>query len=295
MTPTHGRIELFVEDLVREIKNLTISASSQHPGLEILGIGIGAPNANYYTGQIEHAPNLSFKGIIPFVDMLKTRLPAYRTIVLTNDANAAALGEMQFGGAKGMKHFILFTLGTGVGSGLVVDGKLVYGYTGFAGEYGHTMLMPEGRLCGCGQRGHVEAYCSAIGMKRTVFELLARDNATNSLLANVTFNDLTSKMIYEAALKGDPIALETFEKTGYWLGMALADAVHHFSPEAIFLFGGPTAAGAYLFEPTRKSMEDHLIPVFRQKVKLLLSELPIREASILGAAAMVFSELDARN
>jgi glucokinase len=211
---------------------------------------------------------------------------------LTNDANAAAMGEMIYGGAKGMKNFVMFTLGTGVGSGLVVNGDLVYGNDGFAGECGHTTLVPGDRVCSCGALGHLEAYCSAPGMKRTAFELLVKYNATDSLLANRSFNELDSKMIYEAAVQGDKIALEVFEKTGEWLGQGLADTVHHLSPEAIFLFGGPTAAGDYIFKPTKESMERHLLPIYQNKIKILPSQLKPGDAAIVGASALVWKELE---
>jgi glucokinase len=191
-----------------------------------------------------------------------------------------------------MQNFVLFTLGTGVGSGLVVNGDLVYGHDGFAGECGHTTLVPGGRMCGCTSLGHLEAYCSAPGMKRTAFELLAYYNATDSVLANKSYNELDSKMIYEAAKEGDKIALEVFEKTGAWLGQGLADTVHHLSPEAIFLFGGPTAAGDYIFKPTKKHMEKHLLPIFKDKIKILPSELKPGDAAIVGASALVWKELE---
>ena len=211
---------------------------------------------------------------------------------MTNDANAAAIGEMVYGGAKGMKNFVMYTLGTGVGSGVVVNGDLVYGHDGFAGECGHTTLIPGGRVCGCGAHGHLEAYCSAPGMKRTAFELLAYYNASDSLLADKSFNELSSKMIYEAAVKGDKVALEVFEKTGQYLGQGLADTVHHLSPEAIFLFGGPTAAGDYIFKPLRESLEAHLLPIFKNKIKILPSELSAGDAAIVGASALVWKEQD---
>jgi len=294
-TPSHGDINLYVTELSDTIKELINSVQLLNEDNEILGIGIGAPNANYYKGTIEYAPNLSFKGIIHFVQLLKEKFPDSIAIALTNDANAAAMGEMIYGGAKGMKDFIMFTLGTGVGSGIVVDGKMVYGHDGFAGECGHTTLVPNGRLCGCGAKGHLEAYCSAPGMKRTAFEIMARDNASNSLLAEISFHDLDSKMIFEAAEKGDAVALEVFELTGNWLGQGLADAVHHTSPEAIFLFGGPTAAGEYLFKPTRENMEKHLLPIFKNKIKILPSKLKLGDAAIVGASALVYQELEKNN
>jgi glucokinase len=262
---------------------------------EVLGIGIGAPNGNYYTGTIEYAANLSFKGVVHLVRMLQGKFPEMKSVVLTNDANAAAIGEMIYGGARGMKNFVMFTLGTGVGSGIVANGDLVYGADGFAGEIGHTLLFPEGRMCGCGTPGHLEAYCSAPGMKRTAFELLAKHNANTSLLAEKSFQELDSKAIFEAAEKGDKIALEVFELTGKWLGMGLADAVHYLSPEAIFLFGGPTAAGDYIFKPAKESMEKHLLPVYRNKVKILPSQLKSGDAAIVGASALVYKEIDKAN
>lgn len=191
-----------------------------------------------------------------------------------------------------MKNFVLYTLGTGVGSGLVVNGDLVYGHDGFAGECGHTTLIPDGRLCGCGAKGHLEAYCSAPGMKRTAFELMAKYNAVESLLANKSYKDLESKDIYDAAVAGDKIALEVFELTGKYLGQGLADTVHHLSPEAIFIFGGPTAAGEYIFKPTREGLEEHLLPIFRDKIKVLPSELDMGDAAIVGASALVLKEME---
>lgn len=290
-TPSHGDVNKYISDLSDTIKSLINSVKLMNPETEILGIGIGAPNGNYYNGTIEYAPNLSFKGVIPFVKLLSEKFPELKAIALTNDANAAALGEMIYGGAKGMKNFAMYTLGTGVGSGLVVNGELVYGHDGFAGECGHTTLIPDGRLCGCGGRGHLEAYCSAPGMKRTAFEIMVRDNATDSLLADKSFNELDSKMIFDAAEKGDAVALEVFEQTGKWLGQGLADTVHHNSPEAIFLFGGPTAAGEYIFKPTRESMEEFLLPIFRNKIKILPSQLKSGDAAIVGASALVYKEL----
>jgi glucokinase len=256
-------------------------------GYDCLGIGVGAPNGNINNGTIEHATNLPFKGVVPFTSLLKENFPQCKNIVLTNDANAAAIGEMVYGGAKGMKNFIMITLGTGLGGGIVVNGELVYGHDGFAGELGHITVTAEGRECGCGQFGHLETYCSATGMVRTAFELLSHHNATDSLLAAKPFSELTSKDIYEAALQDDPIAMAVFEITGDILGHALADYVHIFSPRAIFLFGGPVASGELLFKPTRESMESHLMPVFKNKVKILPSELKMGTAAIVGASALV--------
>lgn len=286
-TPKHGDAQQYVIEMSQAIRNLISDVKKLNPDVEFAGIGLGAPNANYYKGTIEYAPNLSFKGIVPLVDLLKAQFPEMPKIVMTNDANAATMGEMVYGGAKGMKNFVMYTLGTGVGSGIVVDGKLVYGHDGFAGECGHTMLVPGGRMCGCGIRGHLEAYCSAIGMKRTAFELMVEYNATDSLLAGKSFQELESKDIYDAAVKGDSIALKVFEITGDYLARGMADTISHTSPEAIFLFGGPTAAGDFIFEPIRKNLDKYLLQIFRGKCKILPSSLKRGDAAIVGASALV--------
>lgn len=282
----------YVDALVNEIKIASATVKQINPSLKIMGIGIGAPNANYYRGTIEFAPNLPFVGIINFTKQLEKALPEFDIIKLTNDANAAALGELIYGGGKGMKNFVMFTLGTGVGSGLIVDGDLVYGHDGFAGECGHTTLVPNGRKCGCGGFGHLEAYCSATGIKRTAFELLARDNNTNSPLAAVSFNDMDAKTVFDAAERDDVLAKEVFEITGKLLGRGLADTVHYLSPEAIFLFGGAAAAGEYIFKPAKESMENHLLPIFKNKVKILPSQLKAGSAAIVGASALVWKEIE---
>lgn len=269
-----------------------IDAAKAFLGIEskIVGVGIGAPNGNYYSGTIEQAPNLEWKGTIPFVEKLKQFYPD-QPVVLTNDANAAALGEMTFGAAKGMKNFIVFTLGTGLGSGIVANGKLIYGHDGFAGELGHVLVNPDGRFCGCGRRGCLETYVSATGIKRTVYKLLA-DHTENSSLRGVAFDNLTAKMITEAALKGDYIAKEAFEYTGKVLGQKIADTVVHFSPEAIFLFGGLVNAGEHLLKPTRQHMEDYMMSLYKGKVKLLVSGLQNKNVAVLGAASLAWKELD---
>ena len=291
-TPLHGDINKYIADLADAIHELIRSVKLLNEDINVMGIGIGAPNGNYYSGTIEYAANLSFRGVVHLIDLLRNHFPKMQALVLTNDANAAAIGEMIYGGAKGMKNFVLFTLGTGVGSGIVVNGDLVYGSDGFAGEIGHTTLVPGGRPCGCSSLGHLETYCSASGMKRTAFELLVHYNANDSLLADKSFRELDSKMIFEAAEKGDKIALEVFEKTGAWLGITLADTVHYLSPEAIFLFGGPTAAGDYIFKPTKESMEKHLLPFFKNKIKILPSKLKPGDAAIVGASALVWKEIE---
>ena len=252
----------------------------------IKGIGIGAPNGNYYKGTIEYAPNLEWKGIIPLAELVskKFEVPA----ALTNDANAAAVGEMMYGAAKGMKDFIMITLGTGVGSGIVANGQLIYGHDGFAGELGHTIIIPNGRLhWGTGAHGSLEAYASATGVVLTAEEFLEA-NKEPSLLRKIALNDLNSKAIYEAAVKKDKLALEVYNYTGKILGQALANFVMFSSPEAIILFGGLTKAGDMLLVPTRKSMEENLLPIFQDKVKLIFSQLNESDAAILGASALVW-------
>ena len=291
-TPSHGDIDKYISDLADAIKEQIKSVKLLNDDIEVLGIGIGAPNGNYYSGTIDYAPNLSFKGVVHLIKLLRNYFPDMGALALTNDANAAAIGEMIYGGAKGMKNFVMMTLGTGVGSGIVVNGELVYGSDGFAGEIGHTVLVAGGRPCGCSALGHLEAYCSASGMKRTAFELLAHYNDNDSLLADKSYKELDSKMIYDAAVKGDKVAVEVFEKTGAWLGEGLANTIHYLSPEAIFLFGGPTAAGDYIFKPTKENMEKHLLPIFKDKIPILPSKLKAGDAAIVGASALVWKELD---
>ena len=256
--------------------------------LEIKGIGIGAPNGNYYTGNIEYAPNLIWKGVIPFAEIFSTRFKL--PVALTNDANAAAIGEMIFGAAQKMDNFLMITLGTGLGSGLVVNGKLVYGHDGFAGELGHVCVREKGRACGCGKRGCLETYVSATGIKRTVFELLATET-DESVFRGISFNDLDSKQITIAANNGDLIAKKAFEKTGRMLGKSLADTVAHISPQAVFLFGGLALAGNWIFEPTKAAMEENLLEVFRGKIDILPSALQHKNIAVLGAAALIWKEL----
>jgi glucokinase len=254
----------------------------------IIGIGIGAPNANYYRGTVENPPNLQWKGITPLVALFKERFDV--PVVITNDANAAALGELRFGAAKGMRDIIVITLGTGLGSGIIANGDLVYGADGFAGELGHTTVDPKGRWCGCGRQGCLEAYASATGICRTVFEMLC-NSREDSEFRGVSFNQLTAKMISQAAQRGDPIARAAFEYTGEILGLKLAESVEHTSPEAIVLFGGLANAGDLIFAPTKRSLEEHLLPVFRNKVKVIPSGLPEGNSAVLGAAALSWTEL----
>jgi glucokinase len=286
-TDVYKEFDAYLENLHSVIEN-TISSINEE--IRVMAVGIGAPNGNYYRGTIEHPPNLNWKGIIPVVNSLKTYFKDI-PIVLTNDANAAAIGEMIYGGAKGMKDFIVITLGTGLGSGIVVNGNVVYGHDGFAGELGHVSVKLKGRECGCGKKGCLETYVSANGIKRTVFELLATRNI-DSELRKISYNDLTSKMIYEAARKGDQIAQEAFEYTGKILGSKLADAVGHTSPEAIFLLGGLAKAKEFIITPTKKYMEENLLPIYRNKVRILPSSLQDINAGILGAGALAWNELD---
>jgi glucokinase len=285
-TEKYTDFESYLKNLHSEIEK-TIETIDKD--IEVKGIGIGAPNGNYYSGMIENAPNLNWKGKINFVEKLKKYFPNI-PIVLTNDANAAAIGEMLYGGARNMKNFIVITLGTGLGSGIVIDGKLVYGQDGFAGELGHISVENHGRECGCGKKGCLEAYVSATGLKRTVFKLMS-DSLTDSELRNISFNDLTSQRISESALNGDKIALEAFEITGQILGLKLADAVACTSPEAIFLLGGLSKSGNLLLDPARRYMEENLFPIYKGKIKLLFSGLQATNAAVLGASALVWKEL----
>ncbi|MCU4165450.1 ROK family protein [Carboxylicivirga caseinilyticus] len=257
--------------------------------IEVKGIGIGAPSSNYYTGEIVGASNLGWGDRVPFVKLMK-EFYDYPVIVLTNDANSAAVGEMMYGAAKGMNDFIMLTLGTGVGSGIVANGKLILGHDGFAGELGHVIIDPNGRECGCGRKGCLETYASATGICRTASELIATTK-TESKLRNVPALNFTSKMIYDAAVKGDELALKAFEITGKMLGKAIADFVTFSSPEAVFLFGGLAMAGDYIFTPTREAMEENMCFLYSNKVKLLPSKLDGAKIAILGASAVVWQEM----
>ena len=271
---------VYVSDICDKIKDLM----GENEVTAIDGIGIAAPAGNFYTGCIENATNLNFKGVIDLAAMFHDHLDV--PVVVSNDANAAAYGELVYGGAKGMKHFVMFTLGTGVGSGIVVDGKLVHGKTGGAGELGHAILIPEGRPCGCGRKGCLETYTSATGIRRTALEMMEANPDYDGALRKVDPKELTSKMVGDAAKYGDPLAIKVFEKTGYWLGIALANAVAFSGPEAIFLMGGPVKAGDVLLKPTRESFKKHLCFVYDGSVDIHVSELPDNDAAILGAAAL---------
>ncbi|NTV49892.1 MAG: ROK family protein [Geobacteraceae bacterium] len=277
--------EILVSRLCESIDKLS---KALPPQVAISGIGIGAPNANYLRGTVENPPNLNWGASTNLVELFRGRynLP----VAITNDANAAAIGELLFGGARGMKQAIVITLGTGLGSGFVVNGELLYGADGFAGELGHTTVDPAGRHCACGKQGCLETYVSATGICRTVSELLAQ-RLDPSCLREVSYSELTSKKIYEAACGGDSIALAAFDATARILGMKLADAVAHTSPEAIFLSGGLAAAGDLLIAPTRRYLNEFLFGPYKGKVKLLRSDLSESSGAILGAAALAWHEV----
>ena len=273
-----------IEDYVNAIgEKLDVLIESVGGKDKINVMGVGAPNGNYYTGNIEFAPNLSWKGIVPLAKLFGERVGV--PCKLTNDANAAAIGEMTYGAAKGMKHFIMITLGTGVGSGIVIDGKLVYGHDGFAGELGHVIAVPDGRLCGCGRKGCLETYCSATGIVRTAKEVLT-SSYDPSMLRNIPESELTSKDIFDCAMAGDAIAKDIFQKTGELLGKSLANFTAFSSPEAFIIFGGLAKAGDLIFKPVKEAMEENMLAVFKNKVKVLPSQLKDADAAVLGASAL---------
>ena len=282
-TGTHSDVNLYINDIYTELSKLIEAVG----GIEkIKGIGVGAPNGNYYTGNIEFAPNLPWKGIIPFANLMadKFGVPA----ALTNDANAAAVGEMTYGAAHGMKNFIMITLGTGVGSGIVIDGKVVYGHDGFAGELGHVNVMRNnGRLCGCGKSGCLETYASATGVARSAREIL-ETSTKESLLRNIPVESITSKDVFDAAMQGDEVAKEIFNYTGKILGESFADFVAFSAPEAIVLFGGLSKAGDLILNPIKENMEKNLLSIWKGKVKVLFSELKEADAAVLGASALAW-------
>jgi glucokinase len=282
-TKKHRKIETFIDELHEKLFALiqTVGGSGR-----IRGIGVGAPNGNFYTGTVDYAPNLPWKGIIPLAQLIqdKFQLPTN----LTNDANAAAIGEMMYGAAQGMKDFIMITLGTGVGSGIVANGHLILGHDGFAGELGHTIIIPDGRFHeGTGKYGSLESYASATGVMLTAKEILEK-TTDDSLLRKIHVDEIDSKKVYDAAVQGDKIAKEIFDYTGKILGLALANFVMFSSPEAIILFGGLTKAGDLILKPTREHMEANLIQVFQNRVKILVSHLRESDAAILGASALVW-------
>ena len=280
-TQAYAKIEDYVDAVCEKLIPLIESMG----GVEkIKGMGVGAPNGNYYNGTIEFAPNLPWKGVIPLAALFEEKVGV--PTALTNDANAAAIGEMTYGAARGMKDFIMITLGTGVGSGIVINGQLVYGHDGFAGELGHVVVRREnGRLCGCGRKGCLETYCSATGVARTARQfLVARPEP--SLLREIPAEEIVSKDVYDAAVKGDKLAQDIFEFTGRILGEALADFIAFSSPEAIVLFGGLAKSGDYIMKPIKKALDENILKIFEGKTKLLVSELKDADAAVLGARAL---------
>jgi glucokinase len=274
--------------LSTDLKKRT-AAKLKELGAAIAGVGIGTPNGNYFEGTIEHAPNLPWKGIIPLKSFFEKTFK--KPVALTNDAKAAALGEMYFGSAIGCKNYLFITLGTGLGSGEVVNGKLIYGHDSMAGELGHVIVYRNGRLCGCGRKGCIEQYASATGIVKTYYELLRNKSVDNFRLSLGSMID--SEAICKLAEEGDEIAQEAFSRTGWILGFHLANSVCYTRPEKIFLFGGLAQSGDLLFEPTKKSFEENLMPIYQNQIPILPSGLKESEAAILGAASLIWDQLEA--
>ncbi len=286
-TGKHSKIEDYVNELHENLFQLLEKNDAVD---KIAGIGVGAPNGNYFNGTIEFAPNLPWRGVLPLADMLSEKFGI--PVALTNDANAAAIGEMTYGAARGLKDFIMITLGTGVGSGIVVNGQLVYGHDGFAGELGHVIVKPvNGRACGCGRTGCLETYASATGVARTAREFL-EIRKDNSLLRQIPIQDITSKDVYDAAIAGDQIAKDIFEYTGQILGEAFANFTAFTSPKAIVLFGGLAKSGDLIMKPIKESMERNMLNIYKNKVSLLFSELKESDAAVLGASALGWEAKD---
>ncbi len=276
--------DAFIDALAAAVKGCIKESGKEG---EIRGVGVGAPNGNYYTGEVAFAPNLAWaaKQAVKFADKLTKKLDGI-PVSLTNDANAAAVGEMTYGSARGMKNFIMITLGTGVGSGIVVDGKVVYGHDGFAGELGHTnVVRHNGRACGCGRYGCLEAYCSAMGVARTAREWLEHSKEP-SVLRDI--ENITSKDVYDAAKEGDKIALDIFDYTGTLLGTAFSDFIAFSAPEAIVLFGGLARSKEFLYEPMMKAMNENVLRIWKDKVQIVFSSLKESDAAILGASALAW-------
>jgi glucokinase len=276
--------DAFLDALAKAVKEVIKEAGKEG---EIRGVGVGAPNGNYYTGEVAYAPNLAWaaKKSVKFSATLSKKLGGL-PVSLTNDANAAAVGEMTYGAARGMKNFIMITLGTGVGSGIVIDGKVVYGHDGFAGELGHTTVVRHnGRTCGCGRTGCLEAYCSAIGVAKTAREWLEMSDEPSTLRV---VDNITSKDVYEAAKEGDKLALRIFDYTGTLLGRQFADFIAFSAPEAIVLFGGLARSKEFLYEPMLKAMNDNVLKIWKDKVKIVFSQLKESDAAILGASALAW-------
>lgn len=283
-TEDYPNVQDFIDELYEKVSPLILKYCGQR---EFDGIGVGAPNANYYRGTIEQAPNLHWKGVVPFAELMTAKFGV--RCKMTNDANAAALGEMMFGAARGMKDFIMMTLGTGVGSGIVANGQLIYGHDGFAGELGHTIIKPGGRKhWSTGSEGSLEAYASATGITITAKKM--RAEFPHSTLNDYPETEVDSSVVFKCANQGDETAIEVFRYTGQKLGEALANFVMFSSPEAILLFGGVIKAGDFILKPTKLHMERNLLPIFRDKVKLVFSELDEADAAILGASALVWEK-----
>ncbi len=283
-TKGHADIGAYIDSLYRALTPLMESVEGA-----IIGIGVGAPNGNYYSGTIEFAPNLPWKGIIHLADLLEEKFN--RPVRVTNDANAAAEGEMTFGAAKGLKNFIMITLGTGLGSGVVVNGELVYGHDGFAGELGHVIIERDGRLCGCGRKGCLETYVSATGIVRTMREFI-QSTPTPSKFREMKAEDITSKAITKAAVEGDELAKEVVDYTAKILGRSLANFVTFSAPRAFVLFGGLARAKDLIIEPTKRYMNESLLNIWKDKIDIIHSKLPEDEAAILGASALVWEVLE---
>lgn len=283
-TDTYTEVEPYIAELAAALKKIIVEAGAED---NIRGIGVGAPNANYYTGEIENAVNLTWgrSGAIPFSKMLSEAMEGI-PVAITNDANAAAMGEMTYGAARGMKNFIMITLGTGVGSGIVIGGEMVYGHDGFAGELGHVSIVRHnGRQCNCGKTGCLETYCSATGVARTAREWLDMTDEPSSLRS---LDKISSKDVFEAAKDGDALALKIFDYTGGLLGQAFADFIAFSAPEAIVLFGGLARAKEFLRGPIERSMNANVLPLWKNKVKIVFSQLKESDAAILGASALAW-------
>lgn len=283
-TDTYTEVEPYIAELAEAVKKIIAEAGVEG---KVKGIGVGAPNGNYYTGTIEGAVNLTWggDGVVEFAKLLSEAVGGLH-VALTNDASAAAVGEMKYGAARGMKDFIMITLGTGVGSGIVINGSVVYGHDGFAGELGHVCVeRTDGRQCNCGKKGCLETYASATGVARTAYEWLEKTDEP-SVLRNL--DKIASKDVYEAAKAGDSLALRIFDFTGDILGRTFADFIAFSSPEAIVLFGGLARAKEYLLEPIEKAMNENVLPLWRNKVKIVFSQLKESDAAILGASALAW-------
>ena len=278
-----------INDYVNALYEEAIKIVDSVGGMDLIrGIGAGVPNGNYYTGYIQDAMNLPWQ-TVPFAQLLSDRFGI--PCKITNDANAAAMGEMTYGAARGMKNFIMITLGTGVGSGIVIDGKVVYGHDGFAGELGHTCAVrgEEARPCNCGKKGCLEAYASATGVARTAKEIIS-STTQETVLRNLDIDTITSKDVYDAAEQGDEVAKQIFDFTGTILGQQLADFIAFSAPESIVLFGGLTKSGHWIKDPVEKAMNENVLPLWRNKVQVLFSDLKEADAAVLGASALAWGD-----